>query len=154
MKTIKLYIKIVVVFAVIAFVIIGATIITHFVMQSIFTKDKENVKNIDKTLGQETVNIIKTTSMEYGICPELIETICFIDDKGTYTETEIRNICDKLITAINTYRVDDMGVILTVYHMNACDKESRKIKIYADNIPSYTNRVLKMSALLEEYHGK
>lgn len=151
MKYIK-YLKYVVV---LALLIVAISLSAYFVTVMIFKNDAEKVETIDKTFGEGNVDMINRVSTQYGICPELVEVICYMeDDSGIYSEREIKNICENLIKTINTYMVDDMGIILTAYNTGNYDTMNRELKLYPEWIPSYTNRVLTMSSKLEEIHGK
>ena len=151
MKYIK-YLKYVVA---LALLIVTISISAYFVTVMIFRNDTKKVETIDKIFGEENVDMINRVSTQYGICPELVEVICYMeDDSGIYSEREIKNICENLIKTINTYMVDDMGIILTAYNTGNYDTMNRELKLYPEWVPSYTNRVLTMSSKLEEIHGK
>lgn len=139
------------------------------------------VENIDKEIGEETLQIIEEYAEEYGICPELLEAICYCESGGKqyekssagcvglfqimvkysdYTEEELydkrincQECCEELMHDIEILETEDLDVILTAYNTGAYSKATKNA-LNGSGGNSYAKKVMRMSEMLEEIHGK
>jgi soluble lytic murein transglycosylase-like protein len=155
---------------------------TPWIASGVTTSVKAStVEDIDAALGEETLQIIEDVADEWGVCPELLEAICYVESGGNqycvsdagaiglfqimakYSEYSKEELYDKRTSAEECCRIlfenmevletEDLDVILTSYNTGAYSKTTKKA-LNGSGGNSYAKKVMKYSSWLQEIHGK
>lgn len=141
----------------------------------------DQCENVDEIIGEEHMSIIYGISGEYGICPELLESICYYESRGdekavasngvcvgafqtnykysTYSKDELMKFSNscydacRILTELFEEYEGDCEAVLCAYNCGAYSKTLKKL-IEGEITWGYSNKVLKLSERLEYQHGK